>query len=525
MGAGSSLAGVADLRHTAPTEPARASQKSHGPPGRPAYASRVQVRVALPSMAYRHSPFKPKRSAPLLIAAALATNATSGTVTVEPMRGLVDEPFVVRVSDVPPGSRVHLQAALTDNDGRVWTAVAEYVADQQGRVDTSADAALQGNYQGVLPGGLSCTMLPVAKNELPAYLESLQEHPARTLPTLAGLDRYSVTVSARINRMSLQPIEVVREYQRAGVTDSEVSSGRVHGVLFEPEPHAQRGVPVVVVGGSGGGIQRADAMLLASRGHPTLAVAYFGYPGLPDGLVEIPLETFAEAAQWLKARTGAAGVVLLGGSRGSEAVQLTAAFLPDGVAAIVAITPSPLVHGSFGKGAAPGRAAWTLAGRPIPPVQSRPAAEGENMAQDFTFPEEARRPPGIASTPGFLQEWSDRHAHLLYGIPVEQIRVPVLLLGGEDDAMWPSGLGARQISDRMASHGKAHLVETHTYAGAGHLLSRPGTGSEISSFLVHPMNRMWVTVGGQPEANCRASYDVWNRIHAFLRKLRPRPTD
>lgn len=443
----------------------------------------------------------------------------AGALTVTPIRGLVDEPFVVRVDGTPPGARVRVQAELTDDNGQTWTSVGEYLADSSGVVDTASAASVAGTYEGVLPGGLSCSVLPVPQSELAQYIKSLRDKPARTTPDIGTKDSFTVRVSAQVDGETLGPVNVTRAYRAPEVSVTDVDAGHVQGLYFEP-PAGARGVPVVVLGGSGGGLQHASAMLLASHGHPTLALAYFAYKDLPAGLVDIPLEAFGAAAAWLKNRTGAPGVVLMGTSRGSEAVMLTAAYLPDNIVGLISIVPSPLVHAAFGKGIAPGQTlfAWTLGGRGIPPVRPKMStgseAAGQQQGQNRVTA--SKGPPGYIGTPYFLANWNDPVAHLLFGIPVERIRVPMLLLGGEADTMWPSALGVTQIRERMIAHGKGDLVEAHTYPDAGHSISRIGVGNEMSSFSVHAVGGYWVSTGGLPDANCRAGYDVWSRVFEFL---------
>ncbi|MGH8238158.1 MAG: acyl-CoA thioester hydrolase/BAAT C-terminal domain-containing protein [Steroidobacteraceae bacterium] len=444
----------------------------------------------------------------------------AANITVIPQRGLVDEPLSVRIDGAPAGARVRVEAALTDDAGEVWTASGEYLANSSGSVNTAADVSVAGTYEGVLPGGLSCSALPVPRNELAGYVERLRDKPGRTTPELGTKESFKVRITVSAAGQSLGPVEIVREYLSAGVSTIKVSEGRLQGLYFQPAAGA-RGIPVVVLGGSGGGLPRANAMLLASRGHPALALAYFGYQDLPRDLVDIPLEGFADAAAWLKKRTGASGVVLMGTSRGSEAVMLTAAYLSANISGVIAIVPSPLVHAAFGRTVTrPGEPAWTLGGRGIPPVQSKADAVGEDAARLAREDRQrsSKGPPGYAGAPYFLANWKDPVAHLLYGIPVERIDVPLLLLGGDADTMWPSALGVAQIRDRMAAHGKAALVEAHVYPGAGHGLSRIGIGNEMSGFSVHPVAGTWVSTGGEPDANCRATYQVWTEIFEFLQR-------
>lgn len=458
-----------------------------------------------------------------LLVAVGANSFAAATLTVTPSRGLVDEPIAVRVTGARPGTAIRLQAELVDDDGRTWTSVGEYVADASGVVDTRTAQSAGGTYRGASPGGLSCSVLPVPRDELPAYVEKLREKPDRTTPSIGDKDSFTMRVSAQAGTRTLGPITVMREYRASGVVAQEVDAGRVQGRYFEPAA-GPRGVPVVVLGGSGGGLQHASAALLASHGHPSLAVAYFGYKNLPTSLAEIPLEGFGEAAAWLKEKTGAPGVVLMGTSRGSEAVMLTAAYLPANIAGVIALAPSPVVNGAFGRDVPPARgiAPWTLGGRGIAPVRPSASAETDGSTERRQRrAEDSKGPPGYAGTPYFLADWSDPAAQLLFGIPVERIAVPVLLLGGEADTMWPSAFAVHQIRERMAAHGKGDLVTAHTFPGAGHGIARIGVGNEMSGFNVHPVSKSWVSTGGEPDANCRATYDTWAHILSFIERQVP----
>ena len=378
-------------------------------------------------------------------------------------------------------------------------------------MDTARSSSRDGSYRGVLAGGLACSALPVPVAELSAHLEQLSTAPGRTSPLLGTRDQFNVDIRATVDGQLAGATTIIRRYAAVGVSASEVDNGRVKGLFYQPA--SVTGIPVVVVAGSGGGAWRDAAALLASRGHPALAVAYFNYPGLSASLESVPIETFAEANRWLSERTGAARVAMLGVSRGTEAVQLTAAHFPEHVAAIVLFVPAPLVHGGFGPGGGTGRAAWSLRGEPVPFVHLSERVTGEALA------EAGRTPPGHSDAPAFLAEWRRPVSYERWGIPYDRIAVPILALGGGRDAQWPSGYGVEMIQERMAALGKAELVEAHVYPDAGHGISRPGIASPLSLYAIHRVSRLWSTNGGVPEANCAAGYDAWTRTLRFLRTL------
>src|SRR4029453_15093087 len=69
---------------------------------------------------------------------------------------------------------------------------------------------------------------------------------------------------------------------------------------------SRAGAPrVLVFSGSAGGLTTSfAAALLAAHGYPSLALAYFKTPGLPQTLSSIPLEYFTSALEELRAQPG-----------------------------------------------------------------------------------------------------------------------------------------------------------------------------------------------------------------------------
>jgi hypothetical protein len=59
---------------------------------------------------------------------------------------------------------------------------------------------------------------------------------------------------------------------------------------------------VIVLGGGGGMIDEYKGAMLASHGYAALNLAHFAQPGLPRGLVNIPLEYFENAIRWMRKR-------------------------------------------------------------------------------------------------------------------------------------------------------------------------------------------------------------------------------
>jgi hypothetical protein len=94
------------------------------------------------------------------------------------------------------------------------------------------------------------------------------------------------------------------------------------GALCAAAPLAsvQQRPTIVVVGGSEGGFDTLTAILLTSDAFNVVALGYFGAPGLPPQLENIPLEYFERAVGFLRTlpQIGIAKLALFGTSRGGE---------------------------------------------------------------------------------------------------------------------------------------------------------------------------------------------------------------
>lgn len=237
------------------------------------------------------------------------------------------------------------------------------------------------------------------------------------------------------------------------------------GSLFVPAKLRPDAPAIVVIGGSGGGEDTFTAAALAEIGYPALALGYFKEPGLPSCLCDIPLEYFARAVRWLRLQPQAKGrpVILYGVSRGGEGALLIASLEPHLFEAVIASSPSAYVNGAFG--GKPG-AAWTFHGSPL--------------------------------TTGTL-------------IPVDHIRVPLLLGDGGMDAVWNSEASVLTImSELRSAHDPAPYLNLF-YPDAGHaFLGAPPYFSYASySAAGNP-------IGGTQQANALAIDKSWARMIEFI---------
>lgn len=233
------------------------------------------------------------------------------------------------------------------------------------------------------------------------------------------------------------------------------------GLLFSPRVRTRRPAAVVFGGSEGGARAVVDvAGLLAAHGYPTLVLAYFGLPDLPQQLIRIPLEYFARAVRRLRRapHVDPAHVVVTGASRGGEAALLLAATFPRLIHGAIGLVPSanvlPAPAAQF--------PAWTLHGKPI--------AQGP--------------------------------------IPAERISGPVLAAGAGDDRLGNSKLAVAQIRRRLARHHFRFAYRGLVYERAGH-----GIGGAVP---YQPAAVSQGGLGGTAGADAAARADLWPRILRFF---------
>lgn len=372
---------------------------------------------------------------------------------------LADAPVHLRITGLAGGEQVTVTSSADDHRGQQWQAHAVFRADRHGTVALDTAAQLAGGSYAAADGmGLFWSMDPVGRPAdrtgfLPAFPEARPSFDVRITVTAHGRELAGRTLT--------------RQWTGAGVSTERLTVARDHvdGRLFLPPPGTPAKSAVLVFGGSeGGDSQRYTAALLASHGHPALAVAYFAEPGLPATLYDVPLEYFRTAARLLAAQPAAASapVVVMGYSRGSEAALLLAQDYPDLVRGAVVYSPSAQVN----PGLPNGGDAWTVEGRAVP-----------------------RQP-----------------------IPLDRVSGPILAVAGESDQLWPAPGRARAIGSAVPG---AKPRQALVYPDAGHGV---GTFPYLSAptRFVDPTSGRVDLLGGTRAGNAAAQAAGWPRVLAFL---------
>lgn len=133
---------------------------------------------------------------------------------------------------------------------------------------------------------------------------------------------------------------------------------------------------VLVLAGSSGRVDVDRASLFARAGFAAVAMRWFGGPGQPPGICEVPLETFTPALDVL-AEHAPDLLVIVGTSKGAEAALALAVRDPR-VDAVIGFAPSSVVWANVGPGfdgaMRPQRSSWTWRGESLPFVAYGEAA-------------------------------------------------------------------------------------------------------------------------------------------------------
>ncbi len=411
----------------------------------------------------------------------------SVTVNGLPGSALADEPFTLLLTGLTPRADVMLEVRLENCLGGAWRRTYSARASETGVLDLAA-----------------ATLAGFSEPDPTALLWALEPDGDYDRNAADARDAHGMLTVLDGERV-LTRHEFTRVFQGPGVTCTELADP-VAGALYMPAgpgPHPA----VMTVSGSGGGIAREEAAMLASRGFACLALAYFNYPGRPPELVDQPLEYFGQALDWLAANPQVRGdaIAVKGNSRGGELSLLLGATF-GAVRAVAAFVPSGYIWGAARADWSDGDA-WTWQGRALPRVPDR--ADHEEGSEHLTAA------GAIKLTPGFLAALADAAPDELAQaeIPVERTNGPILMVCGEADDMWPAIEMTDVVLRRTSQARFPHSVRRLTFPDAGHLITLPYLPALTSG--VHPLGGNF-SYGGTRAGTAAARAAAWRQLLEFL---------
>ena len=418
------------------------------------------------------------------------------TLSIQPADALIDVPRGIRVEHVAPGQTVEI-TALTRRNG-VWQSHAAFVAGEDGSVDLTRDAPVSGDYAGVSPMGLIWSQSPVDSPSREHFNHSVAEPLVTEIVARAA--------GAQVQGRFTQRLAA------EGVTRQDVREHGLVGTLYLPPGATPGSHPaVLILNGSGGGINEPRAALYASRGYAAFALAYFKAPGLSDYISNTPLEYFQTGLRWLRQKVQPSTT-----SSPSAASRAAANWCccwappsprkcrpwsptcpaPWSIAARTPATPRSAAKALPGCWAAsPCPRLGKQSHRHLGPVRRRPLAapprEGHphrpaRPRRRGPRPHQGRGHPG----PGHA---AVRHRRRLLAVQ------PVL----------------EMVRDKLAQVDHPYPVRWLDYENGGHSILFPYVPT-TQLVYAHPVSGKISTSGGNPKDNARADQESWEGVLAFL---------
>lgn len=281
------------------------------------------------------------------------------------------------------------------------------------------------------------------------------------------------------------------------------------GTICAPAAQGKHPAILLLGGSEGGDMMSRVAPQFAQQGYVAASVAYFGMPGLPQTLENIPVETVGKALKIVAARSDVdpARIAIMGISKGGEFALLAASTYPQ-IHAVIADVPSPFAWQGIAQGAGPATSSWTVAGKPVPYVHY-----GTVMGQVFAAAFTAHQPLDLRK--GYDAAMQENESEIPGAMfHLENIKGPVLFLGADDDGIWNSVAQSQIGMDYLKQHHHPYADAFVHYAGAGHIFLFSSPGRPMTEA---PMGPFTLDLGGTAQANVDAAKAAWPRIDAFLK--------
>lgn len=421
------------------------------------------------------------------ISPSLRAQAREITISIQPAEAVYGTPFSMTISGLEPGEEATLKARAIDGSGIIWLSTATFKADRNGVIDLSRQAPLSGDYE---------------EPDVMGPLWSMKPSNSRNKDRIFRKYAHGLTVRYQLvnSKGDTATAYLKRTYQKPdeGIVRVMLDAKGCKGFLYYPET----GGPfpgVILLSGSGGGMNTTLATAFASHGFATLALAYFRYPGLPGYLEEIPLEYFLGAIEWMQNQKAVqkTKLGLVGHSKGGECALLLAS-LYDEFNAVVAYVPSAYVWKCVSPNVKSG---WSFAGKGLPFIST---IETEEEVQQFYRGElsSIRKwfTDGLAAAePGLIEKAT---------IPVEKIKAPLFLASDMDDRTWPSSEFCETILQRLRACDFPYEYKHVRGEKAGHHVYYPDFIPGIDKGVN----------GGEAKDKVKWSLIVWQETLNFLHK-------
>ena len=280
------------------------------------------------------------------------------------------------------------------------------------------------------------------------------------------------------------------------------------GTVCAPRSPGKHPAVILLGGSEGGDLMSYAAPQFAAQGYLAASVAYFGIPGLPQSLENIPVETVGKAIAAIASRQDVDPnrIAIMGLSKGGELALLSASLYPQ-IHAVVAAVSSPFAWQGIAQGFGPPAASWIYGGKTLPYV-----AYGSEIGRSIGIAFSTHQPLDLR--PGYQASMKD-HADQIPGamFHLENIRGPILFLAAGDDQVWNSAALSQLGMTYLKAHHHPYADAYQEYPAAGHVFLFAGKDRPMTSA---PLGPLTLLLGGTPQANVAAAGKAWPSIFKFL---------
>lgn len=425
---------------------------------------------------------------------------------VDAHQALADQNITIKVAHAKPKAKIQLRMEAQDADRQLWFSSALFEADEHGDIDVARDAPISGDYSGVDPMGLMYAMRPQRSTI------------ARNIFSLRGLEPIQFTVRVRENDAIMQEVVLQRQFLADDVSFTELENDAVSGMLFRPKNPGAYPAIAMIPGSGGIYATQTRAALMASKGYVVLVIGYSGYKNLSPEMYEIPLEILANGIRYLAEQDYTQGdtVIAYGISKGAEGLLATLSYIHDlPVSKVILLTPSSVIWQGIGKGKPKPRSTWSFQGKPLGFLQPDSGIMYRQVFRSILIKKmklaRLLAKAKVAKLVGaYDKALQNREAKAAALIPVANITIPVLMISGGDDELWPSQRMANDIADMLEAN--AH-VEHVSIPDMGHMVQCADLPTTVNycSF-----KEMTLGMGGTPAGNYNGAKQALAAIMAFI---------
>ncbi|MEM8887464.1 MAG: acyl-CoA thioesterase/bile acid-CoA:amino acid N-acyltransferase family protein [Bacteroidota bacterium] len=418
--------------------------------------------------------------------------AQTASLEISGQTQFVSDTCSIRVKGLAPNQVATISARILDQRNRPWLSSASFKANKEGLIDLTTQAPFEGSYTGVDPMGLFWS----------ASYRGLSPDSTNAVFSRRALFTYATQIYLEVDGQVLDSLRFARKFLGEDVRRDSVANGDLKAIYYQPQKPKVKGA-LIVLAGSDGGITSADwrAALLASHGIPALALAFFDYEGLPEDLIELPLEYLDQAVKFLKGKNHER-IGILGFSKGSEFTLAYASKMSHDLAAVVAISPSTYVWQGINRNVDV-KSSWTKDGQALDFVKWQYNQEVIGMLR-------SSGPKRFSLLYTHSLQATDSLSLKKAELNLDKARCPSLLIAGTDDGSWPADVMVERLYQQKKSIRPDAPIEKMIFPDAGHLIYfdfLPATDSRRQGPQIF---------GGNISANAYARRKAWPRILTFL---------